>query len=272
MIKRYPGWLAALRAVLCLIPGFALGAPDCSHLTATGNAEYPPYLWRDPQNPQRLIGANADLVKKLGERLGLSIDVLYMGPWSRSQEEVRAGRIDMLAGYFLTQERQQLVDFITPPFLATPTMVWVRRDAGFPYHQWSDLIGRTGGTLVNNSNGQAFDDFANAHLSLEAVPTASQAFQKLILKRNDYVIFEHYPGVALARTLGIEDIVQALEPPVSSEGLYLALSRSSPCITPALRERMAAQMQEIVAGPLPQALVKANLELWNSQQKPPEKP
>jgi polar amino acid transport system substrate-binding protein len=279
MIKRCSGWPVSLRAVVCLlwavlwlVPCAVLGASECDHLTATGNAEYPPYLWRDPQDPQRLIGANADLVKKLGEQLGLQIDVVYVGPWSRSQEEVRAGRIDMLAGYFLTDARQQVVDFITPPFLATSSMVWVRRDAAFPYHQWSDLIGRSGGTLVNNSNGQAFDEFARAHLSLEAVPTASQAFQKLMLKRNDYFIFEQYPGFALARTLGIYDQVQALEPPVSSDGLYLALSRSSKCITPSLRDRMAAQMQAIVSSPLPQALVKANLELWNSQQKQTEKP
>lgn len=272
MIKRYAAPFLLLWIALCLIPAVAHAAADCTRLTATGNAEYPPYLWRDPQNPQRLIGANADLIKQLGERLGLQIDVVYVGPWSRSQEEVRAGRIDMLAGYFLTDERQQVVDFVTPPFLETSSRVWVRRDAAFPYRQWSDLIGHTGGTLVNNSNGQAFDDFAKAHLSLEAVPTASQAFQKLTLKRTDYVIFEHYPGIALAQNLGIDDQVQALEPAVSSEGLYLALSRNSKCITAPVRDRMTAQMQEIVSGPLPQALVKSNLELWNAQQKQAAKP
>jgi polar amino acid transport system substrate-binding protein len=272
MCKRHPGWFMSLLITIFLPAGVALGADGCNRLTATGNAEYPPYLWRDPQNPQRLIGANAELLRQLGARLGVEIDVVYAGPWSRAQEEVRAGRIDMLAGYFLTQARQQVVDFIDPPFLVTSSRVWVRRDGALVYRGWNDLIGHSGGTLVNNSNGQGFDDFARANLSLEAVPTASQAFQKLILKRNDYVIFEYDPGMAMARTLGIEDVVQALEPPVSSEGLYLALSRSSTCMSAALRERVATQMQEIVSGPLPQALLKSNLELWSSQQRQAVKP
>ena len=61
--------------------------------------------------------------------------------------------------------------------------------------------GRKGGTLVNNSHGQQFDEYAQAHLTLEAVPTARQAFEKLVHKRSAYVVYEQYPGMALARTL-----------------------------------------------------------------------
>lgn len=257
---------ASIAATL-LLPGMAMSENACDHLTATGNAEYPPYLWRDPHNPQQLIGANADLIKQLGARLGLDIKVVYGGPWSRAQEEVRAGRIDMLVGYFLTAERARTLNFVNPPFLFTSSMIWVRQDSAFPYHQWSDLIGRNGGTLVNNSYGQAFDDYARTHLSLEAVPTASQAFQKLILKRNDFVIFEQFPGIALAKKLGIDGEVKALEPPISSEGLYLALSPGSECLKPPLQNKINDEMKKIVSSSLPQALVTANLELWSSQQR-----
>jgi polar amino acid transport system substrate-binding protein len=256
----------AMPAML-LIPCIALSESACDHLTATGNAEYPPYLWRDPHNPQQLIGANADLIKHLGTLLGLQIKVMYGGPWSRAQEEVKAGRIDMLAGYFLTADRERTLNFVSPPFLFTSNMIWVRQNEDFRYHQWSDLAGRNGGTLVNNSFGQAFDDYAKANFSLEAVPTAGQAFQKLVLKRNDFVIFEHFPGMALAKKLGVEAIIEALEPPVSREGLYLALSANSPCIDQTLRKQINEEMQKIVSSTLPQALVKANLELWSAQQR-----
>ena len=48
---------------LTVLPGLANAAGKCERLVATGNPEYPPYLWRDPQNPKQLIGANADLTK-----------------------------------------------------------------------------------------------------------------------------------------------------------------------------------------------------------------
>ncbi|AVH38472.1 amino acid ABC transporter substrate-binding protein [Pseudomonas monteilii] len=253
----------ALLLLSCLLlPLAAVAEEPCRRLTATGNPEYPPYLWRDPQNPQQLIGANADLLKYLGKQLGLEIEVIYGGPWPRAQEEVRTGRIDLMAGYFMTQARQQQMDFITPPFLHTPSVVWVRQDHAFAYHQWADLKGRKGGTLVNNSHGQQFDDFARANLILEAVPSARQAFEKLMHKRSDYVVYEQYPGMALARTLGIASTVQVLEPPISSEGLYLALSHDSSCNRPHLREALAREMEKIVAGALPQQLLQQNLERW----------
>ncbi|MEW9682724.1 substrate-binding periplasmic protein [Pseudomonas sp. TE50-2] len=256
-------WLSCLLAV---VPLHGSAADNCQHLTATGNPEYPPYLWRDPHNPAQLIGANADLLKQVAKDLGLVVDVVYVGPWSRAQEEVSSGRIDMLAGYFRTQARELLTDFISPPFLFNSSVVWVRKGEGFAYSDWSDLKGRRGGTLVNNSHGQAFDDYARAQLDLEAVPSVTQAFQKLLLKRSDYVIFEQYPGMALARTLGKENELEVLEPPVSSEGLYLALSHKSGCNQPALREQLARKMRELVAGPLPEQLVAENLERWQRQQ------
>ena len=67
--------LCLLAAVLLSGPLFAAG--KCERLVATGNPEYPPYLWRDPQSPQHLIGANADLLALIGEQLGVKIEMLY---------------------------------------------------------------------------------------------------------------------------------------------------------------------------------------------------
>ena len=266
MIERSRCRSLLLSLFMLLLPELAAAEALCSQLTATGNPEYPPYLWRDPHNPEQLIGANADLLKEVGKALGLEVKVVYGGPWSRAQEEVRTGRIDLMAGYFLTHERERQMDFISPPFLRTRSVVWVRQDNAFDYHDWADLKGRNGGTLVSNSHGQQFDDYAKANLQLEAVPSARQAFEKLLLKRNDYVIYEQYPGMALARTQGWDTQLKVLEPPVSSEGLYLALSQQSKCNQPALRERLARRMKALGDGAVPEQLVEKNLELWRQQQ------
>ncbi|MBC3411711.1 transporter substrate-binding domain-containing protein [Pseudomonas sp. SWRI51] len=259
-------WMGLTLAIIWL-PAVASAQPACQQLTATGNPEYPPYLWRDPRDPRHLIGANADLLRHAADELGLVVDVVYAGPWSRAQEEVASGRIDMMAGYFRTQAREQLMDFISPPFLFNSSVVWVREGEALRYSDWADLQGLRGGTLVNNSHGEAFDDYARQHLNLEAVPTATQAFEKLLLKRNDYVVFERYPGMALARQLGKEKLLQVVEPPVSSEGMYLALSRKSACNEAVLREKLAGKMQELASGPLPEQLLAQNLERWQRQHQ-----
>lgn len=262
-------FLAPLLIASLLVPTLALAAKKCERLVATGNPEYPPYLWRDPQNPKLLVGANADLLHRIGEEIGVKIDVLYTGPWSRAQDEVRTGRVDLIAGAFLTLPRLEMMDYIHPAFLDTPSVVWVKHGRAFSFQGRDDLKGRTGGTLVNNSFGQDFDHFARDNLTLEEVPSVTQAFQKLLLERTEFVLYEHYPGVALAETLGITNDLEVLEPPIASEGLYLTLSYNSACNDPWLRGQLAKKMTELVAAGVPQALLQRNLERWRTQQVQP---
>jgi polar amino acid transport system substrate-binding protein len=145
-------------------------------------------------------------------------------------------------------------------------VVWVRKGQGFPYSGWEDLRGRTGGTLVHNSFGQQFDAFAKANLNVEEVPSLIQAFQKLLLGRTDYVLYERYPGVALANTQGMLESLETLEPPISSEGLYLTLAHDSACNDPWLRGQLAKKMTELTAAGLPETLLQRNLERWKAQQ------
>jgi len=254
---------------LALLPGVALAVGKCERLVATGNPEYPPYLWRDPQNPQQLMGANVDLLKQIANELELKIDVIYSGPWARAQDEVRTGRVDLLLGAFLTVQRLEHMDYIHPAFFSTPSVVWVHKGKGFPYGGWDDLRGHTGGTLVNNSFGQQFDTFAKANLTLEEVPSLTQALQKLLLGRTDYVLYERYPAVAIAGSLGLLNDIEALDPPLSSEKLYLTLSHNSACNEPWLRGQLAKKMTELVAIGLPETLLQRNLELWKTQQLQP---
>jgi polar amino acid transport system substrate-binding protein len=148
-------------------------------------------------------------------------------------------------------------------------VVWVHRGAEFPYAGWEDLRNRTGDTLVNNSFGQQFDAYAKSNLTLEGVSSLTQAFQKLLLGRTDYVLYERYPGQALADSLGMQDDLLVLDPPISSEGLHLTLSHNSACNDAWLRGRLAKAMHEALAAGLPDALLERNLQRWKDQQLTP---
>lgn len=263
------GWMAAVLVATAILSGAGAAAdqaPPCDRLVATGNPDYPPYLWRDPANPERLIGATADLVERIGQALGVDIDLMYSGPWSRAQEEVRAGRVDLIAGAFLTVPRLHVMDYFHPPLYVTPNMVWVKRGGGFDYQDWGDLRGRVGGTLVNNSFGQEFDAYARANLSIEEVPVIAQAFEKLLLGRTDYVLFELFPGRALTGARGLLDELEVLEPPISSEGLFLTLSHRSACNTAELRGRLAEQVRRLAVEGIPEGVLAHNLRRWSDQQ------
>lgn len=262
-------WLSLLLA-LANLPVQAEEA--CEKLVATGNPEYPPYLWRDPANPGQLIGANAELLQHLGKELGLQIEVIHTGTWARAQEEVKSGRVDLLAGAFLTEPRLGVMDYVHPAFYETPSVVWTQRGKSFAYAAPTDLVGKQGATLVNNSFGQEFDQFAGQSLQIQQLPSLTQALQILLLGRVDYVLYERYPGEALARQLGMLEQLESLEPPISTEGLYLTLSHNSACNRAALRGRLAQKMSQLLNTDLPQIILQRNIERWQVQQVTPVEP
>jgi polar amino acid transport system substrate-binding protein len=235
----------------------------CMRLTATGNPEYPPYLWQEPGSRRGLIGANKTIMQALSERLGIPIEVIYTGPWSRAQEEVRVGRIDLIAGAFFTEPRSRYMDYIEPAFLTTRSVVWKRSLVAFDYSEWADLASYEGTTVINNSFGQSFDEYARANLRIDSVTSLPQAFRMLAQGRVDYVLYEEYPGLAYAAELNLDYVIEQLEPPVSAEGLFLTISKQSPCNTAQLRDKLPDIMAELVAEGIAQRALNEGLAAWS---------
>src|SRR5450830_897302 len=125
----------------------------CKKLIATGNPEYPPFLWRDAQDENHLAGANADLMQAISKEIGVPIEVKYVGPWARVQEEARLGRVDLIAGAFYTPPRLDYMDYFYPAFRETRTAIWTKKNSKLIFRKWSDLRGKNGITVINNSFG-----------------------------------------------------------------------------------------------------------------------
>ncbi|WP_430460938.1 substrate-binding periplasmic protein [Thalassolituus sp. LLYu03] len=234
-----------MRAVFCafLLIFLSLSVrAECTALTASGNAEYPPYLWRASHNSDALDGAITRLMTTLGERIGIPVQMQFVGPWGRTQEEVANGNIDLIAGAFYTQARSERMDYIRPAFQETRSVLWVRNDNVFAYSRLDDLVGKRGVTVINNSFGQAFDEFAKAHLEILQVGGLEQALRMISNGRVDYLVYEEQPGLAYIERARIDNL-QMLDVPVSSEALYLTMSCKSACNTPALKERISAELE-----------------------------
>lgn len=244
-------------------PAMAEGSGQCDRLVATGNPEYPPYLWRQPGNARALVGANQIILEAVSQRLGIPIEVVYTGPWSRAQEEVRSGRVDLIAGAFYTEPRTTFMEYIQPAFLTTRSVVWKRTFVDFSYSQWPDLKNYDGATVINNSFGQAFDSYARENLPIETVASLEQAFRMLAQGRIDYVLYEEFPGQAYSDRMNLSYVIENVEPPISEEELFLTVSRRSPCNTPELKAQLERVMREIANDGTAEAALQAGLAAWN---------
>lgn len=265
-----------LQTLLLVVAAHAQQAPapapagtlPCRQLVASGNPQYPPYLWRSAEGEDRLVGANAEMLAWLSKELGLPIEARYVGPWGRVQEEMRAGRIDLIAGAFFTLARTEYMDYFHPAFHETRSVVLVRSGSRLDYRRWSDLAKLQGGTVIGNSFGEEFDRYARENLNLSQVASLERALQMLQRSRVDYLIYEDSPALAYLAQVNI-DGVRPLKPAVASEPLHLTLSHRSPCNTPELRGRLARAMYALARQGLMSGWIDKNIQAWKRASAPP---
>lgn len=250
------GWMAAALAAHA-------SAQTCTRLLATGNPEYPPYLWREAADSARMLGANAALMELLSKEIGVPIEVRYAGTWARVQEEARQGRVDLIAGAFLTLPRLDYMDYVYPAFRVTRSVVWTRAAHPIDFKRWADLQGKSGLTVIHNSFGEEFDRYAKASLRIDTVPTLEQALRMVERGRADYLVYEEGPAQAYIARLGIDGL--AAEPgTISDEGLYLTVSHRSPCNTPEMRARLAKAMYQLDRQNVMKKLVEQSVQAWRT--------
>ena len=258
---------------LALTPALSFAAGKCERLVVTGSPDEPPYLWQDPQNPKHVIGASADLLQQVAKDLGLKVELLYAGKRAQALDEVRSGRMDMLADAALTVKELESLDYIHPPLVINDYLVWTRKDSPLVYNEAQDLHGHPGALTDKARLTPEFATFAEQQLTLVRTTSLTQAFQKLLLGEVEFVLAGRYSGMATAQALGMANDLGARLQPVDRPGLFLAISHDSACNDPWLRGQLAKKMTELPASGLTEAVLQRNIELWKAQQQtPPQLP
>jgi ABC-type amino acid transport substrate-binding protein len=255
---------------LTLLPALSVAAGKCERLVVTGSPDAPPYLWQDPQNPKYLIGASADLLQQVAGELGLKVELLYAGKRAQALDEVRSGRMDMLADATLTVSELETLDYIHPPLLENDYLVWTRKDSMLIYNEAQDLHGHPGAVSEKARLTPQFSTFTGQQLTLTRTSNLTQAFQKLLLGEVEFVLAGRYSGMATAQTLGMAADLIARSQPVDKPGLYLAISHDSACNDPWLRGQLAKKMTELPASGLTEAVLMRNIERWKAQRSQPQ--
>lgn len=259
--------LASLAGAMLLVPSLVMAAGKCDRLIVTGSPDAPPYLWRDPQDPKHLMGANADLLKEAATQIGIKVELLFAGKRSQALEEVRTGRMDLLADTPLNDAELESLDFVHPPVSQNEIMVWTRAGHAQPFNALADLQGHAGAISEKTRVTPAFERAIKEHLTLERKTNLTQTFQALVQGQVEYVLAGRYAGMAMTQTLAADLEAQPL--PLDRPGLYLALSFNSACNEPWLRGQLAKKMTELSTSGRSSEAVTRNLELWKAQLQQP---
>lgn len=247
-----------LAAALLLLSGPVLAAGKCEMLVATGNPEHPPFLWRDPADPQRLLGAEAELLAELGRRLDIRVELLAVASAAAAEQEVASGRMDLLLGSQLADEGLTRFDYLYPAYARLELQVWTLADKAPLLGRLEDLASHRGRLLGQSALPAALA----AHLKLRTA-RPEQALSALRSGALDYVVIEQALGRALLPA-GEQDVL-ALSPALSSHPLQLALSHNSACNDGWLRGRLAVELRQLVRDGEFERMLGAAVELWREQ-------
>jgi PAS domain S-box-containing protein len=207
---------AAMAAVMVLsAPGVRPSrAQDDDTVVVGTEHSYPPYSFLDEND--RPTGFNVDLTRAIGEAAGLDVSIDYR-PWGELRADLEAGRIDAIAGMVHSEARDELVDF-SPPYAAVHHAAFARQ--GTPAIEDEEAL--RGQALIVMAGDIMHDYVLERGLSDSPVVVEDQAeaLQLLASGQHDYALVAKLPGLYWIEELGLESVVVAGPPLLSSKYCY----------------------------------------------------
>ncbi len=157
-------------------------------------------------------------------RAGYDVKFVPM-PFKRALHEAAVGMVDGVFGIYLTEERKQLFNYSDKIF-DTDIVFFALKGSVPRYRTLTDLKDYAIGVLRGAANGAAFDNAT--YLNKTIVTEKVQSIRMLTSKRIDLFVDQR---IYIQRLLTLnfphfKDRIVALDPPLTSRGIYLAISKN----------------------------------------------
>lgn len=170
-------------------------------LYVEGDHHFPPYEFVDGSNQPK--GWNVELFHAVAEAAGLKYEI-HLVPWNQAREDIEKGRVDVLVGMYVSEERRVLVDFSTPHLCIHHSM-FVRKSSNIA--RLEDLNGAD----VVVQNGDIMHDFVvqkklGEH-RLVTVETPAEGLRMLSEGKADVMLMGKLQGIHLLQKMGLENLV-----------------------------------------------------------------
>ncbi len=216
------------------------------------NVDWPPFRMINAQDSSRLYGIDIDLLNRLEELLGLTIEV-QQHPWARALEMLRQGQADIMTGLAYSDERAAYIEYVPTSYYSVVPVFYARKGQGRAVRTYEDLRGKTIGISKSSVYFEPFN--SDTSLLKQSFSTEEQILHMLVLGRIDLAVGTE-PNIAWdTAKLGYRDQLErtAYMPP-GRTALYLGFSRRSKYLSllpsfDAIIQRMLADgsMEQIVA-------------------------
>ncbi|HBT71473.1 MAG TPA: ABC transporter substrate-binding protein [Lysinibacillus sp.] len=172
-------------------------ASDTGSNTDTGNkqvlkvgtsADYAPFEYVDAAKGEEIIGFDIDLIKLVGEKIGVDMQVQDMD-FNSLVPALQAGKIDVvISGMTPNPDREKVVDF-SDQYNETEQVIIVKKDSGIKKE--ADLAGKKIGVQTASIQENLGNDIAKkVDVAVEGRTRIPEIIQDMMSKRLDAGILE----------------------------------------------------------------------------------
>ncbi|MBP1628507.1 MAG: domain S-box protein [Holophagaceae bacterium] len=161
-----------------------------------------------------------DVVRAVARVMGLQVR-FQAAPFLQVREDLKHGRIHMVAGMLKTEERQRYADF-SQPIHKIHYSIFIRRDS--PAH---DTVETLRGCQVLVERGSMIHEYFQGlgfRDELRPVASGPEAMRLLASGIGDAAVVTHFQGLTLLRSAGIQN-VRVVGAPVLTRELCLATGK-----------------------------------------------
>ncbi len=165
-----------------------------------------PFVFRDPDDPDRLIGFEVELIEALAEKIGRK-PVFVQNNWEGLVEGLRRQDYHVVInGIEITEERKSVVRF-SKPYYSTSEVLTVRRDET-RIETIDDIAGKRVGTLAASLAQRMLADL---EFPLETVSYSEEvhAYKDLAIGRIDAVLLDQPVALYYAAHLDLRHLEQS---------------------------------------------------------------
>ncbi|MEK5330429.1 MULTISPECIES: transporter substrate-binding domain-containing protein [unclassified Lysinibacillus] len=152
------------------------------------SADYAPFEYVDAAKGEEIIGFDIDLIKLVGEKLGVEMQVQDMD-FNSLVPALQAGKVDVvISGMTPNEEREKVVDF-SDKYNQTEQVIVVKKDSGIKKE--ADLAGKKVGVQtasIQENLGKAIAE--KVDVSIEGRTRIPEIVQDMMSKRLDGAIME----------------------------------------------------------------------------------
>ncbi|HYG67105.1 MAG TPA: transporter substrate-binding domain-containing protein, partial [Anaeromyxobacteraceae bacterium] len=179
------------------VPG---GEPHARTIVVGGDRDYPPYEFLDREG--RPSGYNVDLTRAVAEVMGMNVEI-RLGAWAEMREALADGRIDVLQGMSVSEQREREVAF-TPPHTIVHHAIFARKGAA-PVASLEALRGKR---VILHRGGIMDDALTRDGMGADLVRTATpaDALRLLASGEGEYAVVATVPGIFITRELGLTNV------------------------------------------------------------------